>query len=512
VERLQRLEPSRVSAAVRAILRAAAEQVIAPHWRLLACSCTALSCNGDMGPSTAFTPAVSFMPPEQQSSAGGGAAGAADESPPIGAGGTENMATAIDLEPSALAGSGGGLGASPPDAVPMNVCDIIPNTGSATDGDANVDLTGELQRIAGFGGMDGGFYAELTPTQVETAFGNGAGQIGLSIMRIRIPETQDGFATSVSAASRAVQLGATVMATPWSPPIGMKSNNNAVGGSLNVASYGAYADYLVSFRDFMQSNGVPLYAISVQNEPDIAVTYASCDWTANQLVDWITAQGSKFGDTKLMAAESFHFDHQLTDPILNNAAAAAQVDIVGGHVYGSGLVDYPLARQKGKELWMTEHYTESANSANAWPLALDVATDIHKSMTANFSAYVWWAIRRGYGLITEDGLVSKRGYVMAQYAKFIRPGYVRIGATQPSNANVAVTAYKGGDQVVVVAVNRSAQPEAITLDMYNTCATSFARFTTSATKNVASEDPVTLTSGRAAVTLDGQSVTTFVSE
>jgi glucuronoarabinoxylan endo-1,4-beta-xylanase len=50
-------------------------------------------------------------------------------------------------------------------------------------------------------------------------------------------------------------------------------------------------------------------------------------------------------------------------------------------------------------------------------------------------------IRRAYGLMTEDGVVSKRGYAMAQYAKFIRPGFVRVAATQPAAANVTVTTY-----------------------------------------------------------------------
>jgi O-glycosyl hydrolase len=133
-------------------------------------------------------------------------------------------------------------------------------------------------------------------------------------------------------------------------------------------------------------------------------------------------------------------------------------------------------------------------------------------MAANMNAYVWWAIRRSYGLITEDGLVSKRGYSMAQYSKFIRPGYVRLGAPQPSNANVSVSAYKSADQLVAVAVNQSAQAQSITMDVFNGCAASFSRFTTSASKNVASDAAVTLVNGRATVTLDAQSVTTFVSQ
>jgi O-glycosyl hydrolase len=78
--------------------------------------------------------------------------------------------------------------------------------------------------------------------------------------------------------------------------------------------------------------------------------------------------------------------------------------------------------------------------------------------------------------------------------------------------SVAVTACQGGNRVVVVAVNRSAQPQSIHLDLFNSCATGFSRFTTSASKNLADDGPIALTHRRAAVTLDGQSITTFVSQ
>ena len=482
----------------------------------IGCGCAAWSCGSDTDiPARDALPALGSSggtSADVGTSGGSGSSGSESRddldliSSGASGGSTASTADAGDTAPFEDAGDAGGTPSEPV------VCNVIPNQGSLTDTDANIDLATPLQRIAGFGGMDGGFYAELTAAQVDTAFGDQPGQLGLSILRIRIPEAQANFGRSLAAAQRAIGWGATVMATPWTPPANMKSNQSTVGGFLNPASYGAYADHLLGFRDFMQSNGVPLYAISVQNEPDIRVTYESCDWTASQLVDWIKAHGSKFGDTKLMAAEAFQFNRAISDPILEDDAAAAQVDIIAGHVYGGGLADYPLARQKGKEVWMTEHYTDSANPANDWPLALDVGTDIQRSMTANFSAYVWWAIRRAYGLLTEDGAVSKRGYVMAQYSKFIRPGFVRVSATQPNNANVSVTAYKGGDQVVVVAVNRSAQPQSINLDVFNSCATGFSRFTTSATKNVANDGLVPLSERRAVVNLEGQSITTFVSQ
>ncbi|HKO89594.1 MAG TPA: glucuronoxylanase [Polyangiaceae bacterium] len=450
------------------------------------------------------------------SAAGSGALGVDTPAPnqdagaPLGSGAAEALPGNTPLVGSAGSSSNPESPVAP-EPIPPAACVLVPNPGSPTDADVNIDLGIELQRIAGFGGMDGGFYPELTAAQVDSAFGNGPGQIGLSIIRVRVPETVERFPLSVPAAARASQLGALVMATPWSPPAEMKSNGSLVGGTLNVESYGAYADHLLAYRDFMQANGVPLYAISVQNEPDIRVTYESCDWTPQQIADWIRAHGAKFEGTQLMAPESTKFDRLWSDPLLADPEVSAHVDIVGGHVYGGGVADYPLAREQGKEVWMTEHYHDSANPANQWPLALGIGTDIHRSMVVNFNAYVWWAIRRAYGLLTEDGVVSKRGYVMAQYSKFVRPGFLRVSATQPASTELAVTAYKGGNQLVVVALNRSTAAQVIDLDVFNGCASQLSRFTTSATENLAEGEPVVLVDGRATVTLEAESATTFVS-
>jgi glucuronoarabinoxylan endo-1,4-beta-xylanase len=409
----------------------------------------------------------------------------------------------------------------PPVAVPAVDppidCAPLQNAGSPTDGDVNIDLGSEFQRISGFGGMNmPRWIADLTPAQIDTAFGRGEGQLGLSMMRIGISANPGDFATELPSAQRVSALGAKIVATPWSPPAALKTNGNIVGGELARENYGAYADHLMAFVQLMRDNAVPIEAISIQNEPDIQVEYDSCDWTPQQLIDFLIEQGPRFGDTRLMAPESFNFNRQRTDPLLNNPEAAAQFDIVAGHIYGSGLADYPLARQLGKEVWMTEHYTDSGpepDRANQWPLALAVATELQQSMQANFNAYIWWYIRRGYGLITDDGLVSKRGYLMSQYSRFIRPGFVRVAASNPAGGAAQVTAYKNGPgKVVVVALNTSAQPQNIALDVFGSCVTGFDRFTTSQTKNTQNDGVVALENGRVAVTLDAQSLTTFVSQ
>lgn len=378
----------------------------------------------------------------------------------------------------------------------------------------NVNPGTSYQLIRGFGGHNGaGWIADLTPAQVDTAFGNGPGQMGLSLMRMRIDPSSGNWSRQVPTAKLAKAKGVTLFATPWSPPASMKTNNNVVGGRLKVASYADYATHLLNFASYMKSNGAELYGLSVQNEPDIVVTYESCEWNANEFIDFLKTQGPRFDAIKLMAPESFNFKKTLSDPLLNDASAAPQFDIVSGHLYGPLPSDYPLARSKGKELWMTEHYIDSNADANDWLKALPVAVEVHRSMAANYNAYVWWYIRRSYGLMTEDSLISKRGHIMAQYAKYVRPGYVRIAATEKPHADVFVSAYKSPEgKIAIVSVNNGTSQRKVDLTFGAGVATGFAVYRTTATENGAFAGTVPVVSGVASVTMEPASVYTFVAQ
>lgn len=377
----------------------------------------------------------------------------------------------------------------------------------------SVDTSVEYQTIRGFGGMNGaGWINDLTTAQVNTAYGSGTGQLGLSIMRVRIDPSSSAWSLQVPSAARAKALGAIVLATPWSPPAYMKSNNSLLnGGKLLSQYYSAYTTHLLDFASYMSRNNAPIYAISLQNEPDWHPDYESADWSGDDFVAYLNSQGSRFGSYKVLAAESLSFNTKYTDPILNSVTAREHVDIMGGHLYGTTPKDYPLARQLGKEIWMTEHYTESKNSGNAWPLALDVGTELHNSMNANFNAYIWWYIRRSYGLLLEDGTVSKRGYIMSQYARFVRPGYKRISATEKPYSDVLVTAYKATDgKVVLVVVNKGTSQRQLNLSLKSGGNGAFVKYSTSATLNVGYGGSYTLSSGATSFSVEPQSVATFV--
>ncbi len=378
---------------------------------------------------------------------------------------------------------------------------------SAQADTAFINLTSTAQTVRGFGGASV-WLGALTDTEMNALFGNGnSNQIGLSIVRVRIaPEGSSRWASELSNAQKAIARGAIVIASPWSPPASMKTNNNIVGGSLKPTSYAAYAAHLKSFVDYMAAGGVTLYGISVQNEPDIRVSYESCDWTVAQMVDFLKNHGAAIGGTRLIAAESFNFNKTVTDPNLNDAPAAARVYIIGGHIYGAGLADYPLARSKGKEVWMTEHLENNTD----WAGALRTGKEIHDSMTVgNFSAYLWWYLKRSYGPINDSGAVTKRGYVMGQFAKYIRPGYVRANATYSPSANVFVSAYKGA-KVVIVAINQGNSAVNQTFNVQNGSVPSVTAIRTSSSQNLANVGTITLSSGSFTTTLPAQSITTFV--
>ena len=380
-----------------------------------------------------------------------------------------------------------------------------------------VDLGSTQQIIRGFGGANVLIFGrpDMTPANVQTAFGNGPGELGFSILRLSIPPDSTQFSRNIPSAKLAYSLGAKVFATPWTPPPWMKTNNNVAGGSLDTSNYAAFAAYLKSFADTMASNGVPLYAVSVQNEPDWNATYQSCLWNGTQFLNFMKNNAQAVG-TPVLMPESMGFNHTLSDPTLNDSVAASHVAFIGGHIYGVAPSSYPLALSKGKELWMTEYLINSPGSGpdmdSSWTAALQTAKSIHDCMSANMSAYVWWYIVRYYGPIDETtGTVTLKGYAMSQYAKFVRPGYYRVTATAIPQMNVYITAYKDTSKTVIVVINMNSYSAIQSFSITNGSATLFTPYITSSTKKCTQGSDISVSNGSFSTKLDPSSVTTFVS-
>lgn len=380
---------------------------------------------------------------------------------------------------------------------------------SVVDDSVTVDFSEQHQIIRGFGGATVDRWSlDLSEADLDRVYGNGEGQLGFTIHRIQVVSDQypNQRAAELEHARGAYERGAKVIAAPWSPPARMKTNNDLEGGSLKPDSFAVYAAYLNDFAEYMADNGAPLYGLSIQNEPDIQVNYESCDWTSGEMRTFLVDHGDKISATKVMAPESYNFDHSFSDPILNDPDAAANLDIVAGHIYGGGLAPYPTAREMDKELWMTEHL----DTLTTWQANLETGKEIHDAMAeANFSAYLWWYVKRFYGPLNESGEISKRGYVMAHYSKFVRPGAHRVEVTAPSSSDdVYVSAYQG-DSSTIVALNMGNASRRIRFKLRDESLSQLQRYRTTETLDLASETTVEVSEARYTQELPPQSITTY---
>jgi glucuronoarabinoxylan endo-1,4-beta-xylanase len=375
------------------------------------------------------------------------------------------------------------------------------SAGSLGAGTCTINAGSNQQTIDGFG-FASVFAPVLTSAQAATFFGTGTGQLGFSLLRVYISETGS-FSTDASNTSLAHSYGAKVLGTAWTPPPSMKSNNNAVGGSLNTSQYAAYASYLAS-----AANSIGVDYVSFQNEPDITVTYQSCAWTPAQMETW-TANNAPTVGKPIVMPESFHFSDSYSDPTLNNSTAAGHVTIIAGHIYGGGNTVHQNALNHGKHVWMTEHYNSGQTIANA----ITDAKEVSDCMNNQMSAYIWW---RAYHTPpnTTDDLINgstpqKNGYAIGQFAKYIRPGKVRCSSTYNPSTNVYVTAYHNNGLVIVV-VNTGGSSVSQTFALQNvTGVSSLSVNRTSSSENMAAVSSATVTNNAFTYTLPAQSVTTF---
>jgi glucuronoarabinoxylan endo-1,4-beta-xylanase len=370
---------------------------------------------------------------------------------------------------------------------------------------ASVNLGSTAQTIRGFGGAVI-WEAVLADADCDKLFGSGAGTIGFTIERVRVAPDTASWANDRGNAQKAKARGAIVFATPWSPPASMKSNNNIIGGSLNTSQYGAFASYLNSFVSDLAANNASLYAISVQNEPDFLPDYESCGYTSTQMFNFIKNNAGVI-NTKVIAAETVQFNKAYTDGALNDTTARANLDIVGTHLYGGGITDYPLARNNGKEVWMTEHLNLDTSITGQMQVAKEI---LDCFAVANFNAYVWWQMKRDYGPIDLSGNRTKRGCVFAQFARIVRPGWVRVNATYNPTSGVVVAAFKSGTKMAIIAVNSSTSSVSQTFSISGgTIPSSLNCWRTSSSQDLATLAAVGVSGGAFTNSLPGQSVTTY---
>ncbi|HEX5399565.1 MAG TPA: carbohydrate binding domain-containing protein [Verrucomicrobiae bacterium] len=422
-----------------------------------------------------------------------------------------------------------------------------------------VDWNNLHQRIDGFGASSawaGGTWSTsladlLFSTNDNISYSGGTYHgVGLSLLRNRIAYAGDTSADSVPTTvetdimKKAQARGARIWSTPWTPAAGFKGTNDiydsgiATGngingghylGSGNNATNQAYASQLANYVVSMKNQGINLYAISIQNEPDASVTsYEACQWTGAQFHDFVTnlfaALAAKgVGSTKIITPESENWSdpHNLVGPALADPAVAAEVGIVADHNYvannavGDQTVPAAKSTPSGQAVWETEVALLSGSDSG---IANGVywARRIYQYMTqAQANAYhYWWLTASDNGGLVVNSAPAKRLFTFGQYSRFVRPNFYRMNATS-SQPSALISAYRATNSTAfaIVVVNTNAATNIIeTFNLGHFTAAAVTPWITSASLSLAPQPPVILTNASFTYEVPAMSVVTFVGQ
>ncbi len=439
---------------------------------------------------------------------------------------------------------------------------VVSPAGTVTNpvitGTSAVNWTNVHQRIDGFGASSA-WNGSWTAAEADLLFStnnnisylsgtyNGA---GLSLLRNHITYANTTLASDTpttvetSIMQMAQARGARVWSTPWTPSAGFKGANDiydsgvATGNGINGGNYSGsgnnitnvnYASQLANYVVSMQSQGINLYAISIQNEPDAAVTnYEACQWTGAQFHDFVANLHSALaakgvGTTQIILPESENWTdpHNLAGPAMIDPTVAADVGIIADHDYvadnSAGDQAIPAATPfDGKALWETEVALLSGSDPNI-DNGVYFAQRIYLYMTrtqANAYHYWWLAASGNEGLLDTSAGPAKRLFTFGQYSRFIRPNFYRIDATS-SQPSALISAYKATNSTAfaIVIVNTNANTDVLqTFDLANFTAVSVTPWITSASLSLEPQPPVTVSNSSFAYRVPALSVVTFVGQ
>lgn len=357
---------------------------------------------------------------------------------------------------------------------------------SAQKSTVRFDVQTKYQKITGFGAFVCSpqfAYGHMSDSEIKKVWGPSS-TLGCNIMRLYLPIGEGSWGQSVSAAKLAKKQGAIVFASPWGQPKEWKTNNssdatnsNGEVGSLKRENWPDYAAYLEKYVQYMRKNGVELDAISIQNEPDWTPKYAGCHWSTSEMAEFVKTYGRKIS-CKIITPESIGCSDGYANA-LNKSDVLDCFDIYGGHQYSGIGTAYKNLANKGKEIWMTEYLINwNEGKSDAEKRNYDFTKDffdffrsINTCMLGNFNAWIHYAAKRYYALMGDgttgagnSGAITKRGYIMAHFAKYVT-GMTRIGTTLPGGLEGSAYLSQTGDTIVAVMANATDNTIDLTLDL-----------------------------------------------
>lgn len=277
----------------------------------------------------------------------------------------------------------------------------------------------------------------------------------------------------------------TLFVSPWSPPSWMKDNNSVLhGGKLLPQYYQSWATFYVKYIKELEKRGIPVWGLSVQNEPLAVQTWESCVYTAEEERDFIknylgpTLQKNGMNSKKLIAWDhNRDFVYQRANTILTDPAAAKYVWGIGYHWYETwtgGDMQFSNVKMvndnfPGKSLIFTEGCAEifKADRINEWSLGEKYGRSMINDFNAGTVGWTDWNI-----LLDEKGgpnhvgnfcfapvhfdpakglIYTSAYYYIGQFSKFIKPGAKRINAST-NRTSLLTTAFKNPDGSIAVVV------------------------------------------------------------
>ncbi|HZR21005.1 MAG TPA: glycoside hydrolase family 30 beta sandwich domain-containing protein [Verrucomicrobiae bacterium] len=280
----------------------------------------------------------------------------------------------------------------------------------------------------------------------------------------------------------AINPALKILGSPWSPPAWMKTNQDTVGGSLDPRYYSAYANYFVKYIQAMHAEGIPIDAITVQNEPLNPRNNPSLLMLATEQKEFIKHHLGPAFRAAGIQTKILLYDHNADHPeyplsILADPEARQFVDGSAFHLY-RGPIDalgkvheaYP-----DKNLYFTEQWVGAPGNL-AGDLDWHVNTLIIGASKNWCRTVLEWNLAsnpqltphtdrggcdRCLGAVTIDGDKVTRNpayYIVAHAAKFVRPGSVRVGSNHlDSLSNVAFRSPEGKTVLVVVNTSQAQQ-------------------------------------------------------
>jgi glucosylceramidase len=284
-----------------------------------------------------------------------------------------------------------------------------------------------------------------------------------------------------------------IFASPWSPPAFMKDNHDMLhGGKLKPEFYQSWANYYARFIKAYHSEGIPIWGVSIQNEPMATQTWESCIYSAEEERDFLknflgpTLKREGLADRKVIAWDhNRDLIYQRASTILADPQAAKYVWGIGYHWYepwsgGDPMFDnVRLVHETfpDKPLIFTEGCADSfdAKKMGEWKFGEQYGRSMIHDFNSGTVGWTDWNV-----LLDEKGGPNHVGnfcfapvhantktseltylssyYYIGHFSKFIQPGARRI-ASSPSRSQLLSTAFVNPDgKVAVVVMNPSEKP------------------------------------------------------